>query len=42
LREAGGVAGRRARVEAGLPEQVEDHNTLVRMAEMLVKVNDRR
>lgn len=39
---AGAKAGRKARVDAGLPEQVEDHNTLVRMAEILIKVGGRR
>jgi len=37
LRQAGAEAGRRARVDAGLPEQVEDHSTLIRMAELLIK-----
>jgi hypothetical protein len=35
-------AGRKARADAGLPEQVEDHSTLVRMAELLIKAGDRR
>jgi hypothetical protein len=42
LRQAGAQAGRKARADAGLPEQVEDHRTLVRMAELLIKAGDRR
>jgi hypothetical protein len=37
LRRAGADAGRRARREAGLPEQVQDHEVVQRMAEMLIK-----
>jgi hypothetical protein len=42
LREAGADAGRRARREAGLPEQVEDHQALQRMAELLIKAGGGR
>jgi hypothetical protein len=42
LREAGAEAGRRARADAGLPEQVEDHQALQRMAELLIKASGRR
>lgn len=42
LREAGAEAGRKARADAGRPEQVEDHQALQRMAEMLIKVGSRR
>ena len=42
LRQAGAQAGRKARADAGLPEQVEDHSTLVRMAELLIKAGGRR
>jgi hypothetical protein len=42
LRQAGAEAGRRARREAGLPEQVEDHQTVQRMAELLIKAGGRR
>jgi transcriptional regulator with XRE-family HTH domain len=42
LRQAGAQAGRKARADAGLPEQVEDHRTLVRMAELLIKAGGRR
>jgi hypothetical protein len=38
LRQAGAEAGRRARREAGLPEQVKDHQAVQQMAELLVKV----
>lgn len=41
LRQAGAEAGRRARREAGLPPQVEDHQAVQRMAE-LIKVGGRR
>ena len=41
LREASAEAGRKARVDAGLPEQVEDHQALQRMAELLIKAGDR-
>jgi hypothetical protein len=37
LRQAGAEAGWRARREAGLPERVEDHQTVQRMAELLIK-----
>jgi hypothetical protein len=42
LRESGARAGRQARADAGLPEHVEDHKTLVKMAEMMIKVASRR
>jgi hypothetical protein len=42
LRKAGGQAGKKARSDAGLPEYVEDRNTLVRMAELLIKVSGGR
>jgi hypothetical protein len=42
LRQAGAEAGRKARADAALPEQVEDHQALQRMAEMLIKVSSRR
>jgi hypothetical protein len=42
LREAGAEAGRKARVDAGLPEHIEDHQTVQRMAELLIKASDRR
>jgi hypothetical protein len=42
LRRAGAKAGRQARREAGLPKQIEDHNVVTRMAELLVKAGDRR
>ncbi|HEX6758783.1 MAG TPA: hypothetical protein VF086_10310 [Propionibacteriaceae bacterium] len=42
LREAGAEAGRKARADAGLPEQVEDHLTLQWLAELLIKASDRR
>ncbi len=42
LRQAGAEAGRRARREAGLPEQIEDHQVIQRMAELLIKASDRR
>jgi len=42
LRRAGAEAGRQARREAGLPKQVEDHNVVTRMAELLIKAGDRR
>jgi hypothetical protein len=42
LREAGAEAGRKARADAGLPEQVEDYQALQRMAEMLIKAVGRR
>jgi hypothetical protein len=42
LRRAGAEAGRQARADAGLPEHVEDHNILVRMAELLIKASGRR
>jgi hypothetical protein len=38
LREAGAEAGRKARADAGLPAQVEDHQAVQRMAELLIKV----
>ena len=38
LRQAGAEAGRKARADAGLPELIEDHQTLQRMAEVLIKV----
>jgi hypothetical protein len=37
LREAGAEAGRKARVDAGLPAQVEDHQAVQRMAQLLIK-----
>jgi hypothetical protein len=42
LRKAGAEAGRRARREAGLPEYVEDHQAVQRMAELLIKAGGRR
>jgi hypothetical protein len=42
LREAGAVAGRKARSDAGLPEQVEDLQVVQRMAELLIKAGGRR
>jgi hypothetical protein len=42
LREAGAEAGRRARVDAGLPKHIEDHQALQRMAELLIKAGGRR
>ncbi len=42
LCQAGAEAGRRARREAGLPEQVEDHQAVQRMAELLIRVSGRR
>jgi hypothetical protein len=41
LRQAGAEAGRRARREAGLPEQVEDHEVVRCMAELLIKARGR-
>jgi hypothetical protein len=37
LRQAGAEAGRKARADAGLPEHVEDHQAVQRMAELLIK-----
>jgi hypothetical protein len=37
LREAGAEAGSKARRDAGLPEHVEDHQVVQRMAELLIK-----
>jgi hypothetical protein len=42
LRQAGAEAGRRARRDSGLPAQVEDHQAVQRMAELLIKVTGRR
>jgi hypothetical protein len=42
LRQAGAEGGRRARREAGLPEHIEDHQALQRMAELLIKVGGGR
>jgi hypothetical protein len=42
LRRAGANAGRKARVDAGLPEHVEDHQAVQRMAELLIKASGRR
>jgi hypothetical protein len=42
LRQAGAEAGRRARRDAGLPEHVEDHQAVQRLAEMLIKAGGRR
>jgi hypothetical protein len=42
LRRAGAEAGRTARADAGLPAQVEDHQAVQRMAELLIKVGGRR
>jgi hypothetical protein len=42
LRRAGAEAGRKARAEAGLPEQVEDHQAVQRLAELLIKAGGRR
>jgi hypothetical protein len=42
LREAGAEPGRVARADAGLPEHVEDHQVVQRMAELLIKVGGRR
>jgi hypothetical protein len=41
LRQARAEAGRKARADAGLPEQVEDPQIVQRMAEMLIKVGAR-
>jgi hypothetical protein len=41
LRQAGAEAGRKARREAGLPKQVEDHQAVQRMAELLIKASGR-
>ena len=38
LRQAGAEAGRKARADAGLPQQLEDHEAPQRMAELLIKV----
>ena len=38
LRQAGAQAGRKARADAGLPEHVEDHQTVQHMAELLITV----
>ena len=42
LREAGAEAGRKARRDAGLPTDVQDHETVQRMAELLIKAGGRR
>jgi hypothetical protein len=42
LRRAGAGAGRKARADAGLPAQVEDHQAIQRMAELLIRASDRR
>jgi hypothetical protein len=42
LRQAGAEAGRKARADAGLPKQVEDHQTVQQMAELLIKAGGRR
>jgi hypothetical protein len=42
LRGAGAEAGRKARADAGLPEHVEDHQTVQRMAELLIRAGGRR
>jgi hypothetical protein len=42
LREAGAEAGRKARADAGLPQHVEDPEAIQRMAELFIKVCDRR
>jgi hypothetical protein len=42
LRGAGAEAGRRARADAGLPAQVEDHQAVQRLAELLIKAVGRR
>jgi hypothetical protein len=42
LRRAGAEAGRKARQDAGLPMQVEDHQAVQRMAELLIKAGDQR
>jgi hypothetical protein len=42
LRQAGAEAGRKARAGVGLPEQVEDHEAVQRMAELLIKACGRR
>ena len=42
LRQAGAEAGRKARVDAGLPEPIEDLEALQRLAEMLIKAAGRR
>jgi hypothetical protein len=42
LRQAGAEAGRKARADAGLPAQVEDHQAVQRMAELLIKAGGRR
>jgi hypothetical protein len=40
--QAGAEAGHKARADAGLPEHVEDHETVQRMAELLIKAVGRR
>jgi hypothetical protein len=42
LRRAGAEAGRKVRRDAGLPEHVEDHQAVQRMAELLIKAGGRR
>jgi hypothetical protein len=42
LRQAGAEAGRKARADAGLPRDVEDHHAVQRMAELLIKAGGRR
>jgi hypothetical protein len=42
LRQAGAEAGRKARADAGLPEQVEDHQAVQGMAELLIRACGRR
>ena len=42
LREAGAEAGRKSRADAGLPKHIEDHQTVQRMAELLIKAGGRR
>ena len=41
LREAGAEAGRKARADAGLPQQLEDHEALQLMAQLLIKAGAR-
>jgi hypothetical protein len=42
LRQAGAEAGRKARVDGGLPSHIEDQQVLQRLAEMLIKAGGRR
>jgi hypothetical protein len=42
LRQAGAEAGRKARADAGLPQQLEDHEAVQLMAQLLIKAGGRR